>query len=167
MTFAAPAASEPPTSTIATRPIDGTPPDATIMAGTVVTSRSSTMRGLVSETYALMRSAREATTGCSSSLTGTSVTVTRSPSERAEYHRTTPRGGAGPGQRTPGYFGVADGEGLARRYVTRNSSIAARTEAAAGESAATNWMPCWGAGTTRSWRRSAGVASLIAFAYTS
>ena len=46
--FAAPAASVPPTRVATTRADDGQPPAASIITGTVVTSRSSMMRGFVS-----------------------------------------------------------------------------------------------------------------------
>ena len=54
MAFAPPAASAPPTRVASMRPIDGRPRFATTMVGSVVTKRSSMMRGLVKATYALM-----------------------------------------------------------------------------------------------------------------
>ncbi len=50
MVLAAPAASMPPTNVAATRPVPGQPPAASIIAGSVVTSNSSTSFGLVRET---------------------------------------------------------------------------------------------------------------------
>src|SRR3954447_14826582 len=50
--LALPAASVPPTTVAATNQSDGTPPSARNITGTVVNSSSSTMRGLVSATYA-------------------------------------------------------------------------------------------------------------------
>ena len=50
MAFAAPAASVPPTSVQNTRSSGGMPRAARTIAGTVVTSSSSMMRGLVSAT---------------------------------------------------------------------------------------------------------------------
>ena len=50
--FAPPAASVPPTTVATMSQIGGIPFAATIMVGTVVTSRSSMIRGLVSATYA-------------------------------------------------------------------------------------------------------------------
>jgi hypothetical protein len=46
--FALPAASEPPTSVASTVTGDGRPPAASTIVGTVVTSSSSMIRGLVS-----------------------------------------------------------------------------------------------------------------------
>ena len=50
MALAPPAASAPPTSVATISQTDGTPRLATIMVGSVVTSSSSMMRGLVSAT---------------------------------------------------------------------------------------------------------------------
>ena len=50
MVLAPPAASVPPNSTVSTSHGEGTPRSARTMAGTVVTSSSSMMRGLVSPT---------------------------------------------------------------------------------------------------------------------
>jgi hypothetical protein len=49
-TLAAPAASVPPSNVSSSSERDGQPPAASIIAGTVVTSRSSMIRGLVSAT---------------------------------------------------------------------------------------------------------------------
>ena len=53
--FAPPAASVPPTTVATTSHVAGQPRRATIIVGTVVTSRSSMMRGLVSATKAAAR----------------------------------------------------------------------------------------------------------------
>jgi spore maturation protein SpmA len=50
MALAPPAARVPPTTVAAIRPTDGRPRLATIMVGTVVTSSSSMIRGLVKAT---------------------------------------------------------------------------------------------------------------------
>jgi hypothetical protein len=84
------AARQPPTMVSSTSPSGGTPPAARNMAGTVVTSSSSMIRGLVSPTYAArtsrtldaveMPTSTRATWSPAVSRPGTSMLVTGSTS---------------------------------------------------------------------------------------
>src|SRR6056297_2522403 len=56
--LALPADKVPPSRVATTSQVDGHPPSATTIAGTVVTSSNSMMRGLVTSTYRLMVSRR-------------------------------------------------------------------------------------------------------------
>src|SRR3954470_16162524 len=96
MAFAAPAAIVPPTSVQKTSFSGGTPRAARNMAGTVVTSSSSMMRGLVSATYAETRSRTvgvveavvEAAVSRASVGGGGSITGTLLPNVRASKYET-------------------------------------------------------------------------------